>query len=234
MSAGIVVVEDTVSLREDLVEFLLDRGFDAFGAGDGRALDAVMANHAIDLVLLDLNLPLEGGFSIARRLRQTSDVGIVILSCRDADRDRVSGIEAGADAYLVKEASLELIEATCRGVLRRVRPGRPNIAPADHAVPWRLETTGWRLSGPTGGAVRLTGSEFELLAVIMQEPGATIAREEILSRMGRVPTRENERAIEVRISRLKRRVGAEIGQPLPLQSIYGRGYCFQAAALVTP
>ncbi len=131
----IVVVEDEPSLRVDLVDFLLAHGYSVTGLGDAYGFRNHVAWHgAPHLVLLDVNLPDGNGFDLARDLRRQSDCGIVMLTMRSAADDRVEGLESGADAYLVKHASLREIEATIRSVLRRLEQKGDGAAPAPAAA----------------------------------------------------------------------------------------------------
>jgi DNA-binding response OmpR family regulator len=129
MSARIVVVDDEADLREAVVEYLRGEGFDAIGAASGKDLDAQLADHAADLVVLDVNMPGEDGFSIARRLRVATDIAIVMLTSRNDVVDRIVGLELGADDYLAKPFAMRELLARIRTVLRRTTAKPATLEP---------------------------------------------------------------------------------------------------------
>ena len=147
--ARIAVVEDEAPLRTDLVEYLSACGHDVAGCADGKELDHCLDSRAIDIIILDVNLPGEGGFSIAGRLRSHSEVGIIMLTARGLNVDRVVGLEVGADVYMVKPVELRELEAQVRTLSRRMRAAN-SAAAASAAVctprTWTIScaTASWR------------------------------------------------------------------------------------------
>lgn len=234
----IAVVEDDQRLRDDLVAYFDWRGARTAGAASAEAFWAAFdAATPPDLAVLDLGLPGESGLFLAARLRQRAPgTGIVMLTAFGADADRIAGLDQGADVYLVKGRSLEVLEANCRSVLRRVAaqaPARllPDTGPTGAA--WRLDLLQARLHTPSGQGVRLTHLEQIFLAAVMQAPGVAVPRGELLARMGRPDTLEQLRGLDGCAARLRRKVQALCGDELPLRSYYGHGYAFGAAAAVS-
>ncbi|RYX89831.1 MAG: response regulator transcription factor [Comamonadaceae bacterium] len=226
----IAVVEDEPGLLGDLVEFLLLRGFDVAGFKSAEAFFAAWPAAAFDLLLLDVALPGASGLDIAQRVRASAagkrDVGIVMLTALDADAGHLQGLDAGADVYLSKRSSLDVIEATCRSVLRRLAPASSGELSGAARQPWRLNAASWRLQAPTGAWLDLTQAEVVLLAVLFEHPGTAIPRETLLDRLGKRETLPGLRGLENTTSRLRRKVQAACGVELPVRPSYGKGYTF--------
>lgn len=221
----VAVVEDDPGLLSDLVEFLTLRGFAAYGFGCAEDFLAVWPATRFDVLLLDVALPGASGLDIAQRVRaqDTEDAGtapgVVMLTALDANEDQVLGLNAGADLYLSKRSSLEVIEAACHSLLRRLGHGQPCDS-------WRLQPRYWRLRTPTGGALELTQDEVSLLSMLCAETGQTVAREALLARLGKAESLSSLRNLDNTVSRLRRKTLAACGQELPIRSSYGKGYTF--------
>lgn len=233
----IAVVEDDHGLREDLVAYFGWRGATVAGAASAEAFWAGHdAASPADLVLLDLGLPGESGWALAARLRQQQPgIGIVMLTAFGADNDRIAGLNQGADAYLVKGVALEVLDATCRSLLRRLagnRAARTAQAARGPGAPWRLDVLQAQLHTPAGHTVRLTHLEQIFLAALMRQPGVAVARSALLAGMGRPDTLEQLRNLDGCAARLRRKVQALQPDELPVRSYYGHGYAFGAPAQV--
>jgi DNA-binding response OmpR family regulator len=228
LACRLAVVEDDPRLLEDLLDYFRWRGAEVEGFPSAEAFWSARASAPWpDLALLDVGLPGESGLALAARLRARSPrTGIVMLTAFGADADRIEGLDQGADAYLVKSASLELIEATCRSVLRR--------AVQATAVPraWQLDALKAEVIPPTGGPVALTHMEQLFLALLMAQPGAAVSRRDILARMGKPDEVAQWRNLDGCAARLRRKVERSSGIELPVRSYYGHGYVFGAQALV--
>ncbi|MFT4178661.1 MAG: response regulator transcription factor [Thermomonas sp.] len=231
--ASLAVVEDNPELLGDLVEYLRLRGFSARGFASAEDFFLHWPGTRFDLLLLDVALPGSSGLDIARRVRtQGSGVGIILLTVLDANQDHALGLDAGADVFLSKRSSLEVIEAACRSLLRRLDTA-PATNATDAAPQWRLHLRRWQLQTPDEQLLDVTHSEAELLAALMQHPGQTIARQALLARLGKAETLSSLRNLDNTVSRLKRKVQAACGQELPLRPSYGRGYTFAGSGGVT-
>jgi DNA-binding response OmpR family regulator len=228
----VAVVEDDPGLCTDLVEFLLLRGFAARGFVSAEAFYQAWPAVHFDLLLLDVALPGASGLDIARRVRAVDTAGVVMLTALDADDDQVAGLGAGADIYLSKHSSLEVIEAACHSVLRRLASGGAAPVETARADVWRLDALHWRLDAPDGTPVDLTHAEALLLSVLFRNPGEAIAREQLLILLGKPNTLSNLRNLDNAASRLRRKVQQACGVELPVRPSYGKGYTFGGACEV--
>ncbi|MDX3894732.1 response regulator transcription factor [Pusillimonas sp.] len=229
----IAVVEDSPELLADLVEFLNLQGFVAQGFESGEAFFRVWPSIPFNLLLLDVALPGVSGLEIARRIRVQSTgrrpPEIVMLTALDSSSDHVLGLEAGADTYLSKRSSLEVIEATCHSVRRRLeRAALDDKTGGDAATehPWVLHVRDWLMTAPNGRTLQLTHAEVVVLSMLFEHPGQAIAREALLLRLERRDTLSNLRNLDNTASRLRRKVLAACGMELPLRPSYGKGYTF--------
>lgn len=238
--ARIAVVEDEAHLRGDLVEYLGACGHEVEGCADARELDALLARRGVDILILDINLPGEGGFSIASRLRAQSEVGIIMLTARGLNVDRVVGLEVGADVYLVKPVELRELEAQVRSLARRLRlaPPPPAAAATPSADPpaapapaaalprWTFDQLAWTLTAPDGRAVKLTGNERVFVTLLVAQPGEPVSRDAIFRALGKRGWDPADRSVDSMVRRLRAKGVELLGQPLPIESVHGIGYAF--------
>ncbi len=226
LAPRVAVLEDDAGLCADLVEFLQLRGLATQGFDSAEAFYLAWPQVQFDLLLLDVTLPGDSGLEVARRVRARDTSGIVMLTALDADEDQVAGLVAGADAYLSKRSSLEVIEAACRSVLRRLGiPGAAHAAPPSKAI-WRLRNQQWKLESPDGVFVDLTRVELIVLGALFDRPGEAVERDQLLSLLGKHDTLSNLRNLDNSASRLRRKVQHACEIELPLRSSYGKGYTF--------
>ncbi|WP_173985147.1 response regulator transcription factor [Magnetospirillum sp. SS-4] len=228
---NVIVVEDDPDLCGSIVRYLSLVGMSVQRAGSGGELDAVMATFVPDLLVLDINLPGEDGFSIASRLRSKSKVGIVMLTARGQLDDRVLGLTAGADAYLVKPVQFRELEAVIHSLVRRMRDAQPD----DKAEPreenhrtWGFDAASWSLITPAGRQVPLTNAEYRVLQTLTQEPGASVSREDIAAALGKPVGGYDDRSIDAVMARLRRKVQTATGEVLPIRAVRSVGYVFAA------
>lgn len=236
----IAVVEDDHHLRNDLLDFLNWKGFDAVGCETSAAFAALHQRRPVDLVLLDIGLPGQSGLMLLDALReQATPPGVVMLTSFGTDEMRIQGLSQGADAYLVKGTSLELIEATCNSVLRRLNgqlaqrvPSAQAQALAQFQEGWYLAAGSARLRVPNGLAVELTHMESVFLKTLMDAPGTPVSRDRLLEEIGRPSSYNNLRNLDNCATRLRRKVQSNTGLELPVRACYGQGYAFGEAASV--
>ena len=159
--ANVIVVEDDPDLCRTVARYLSLVGMTVQCAGSGADLDALLLTFAPDLVVLDVNLPGENGFSITARLRSNTNIRIVMMTARSQIDDRVLGMVAGADAYLIKPIEFRELEATIHSLMRRIAPGRHDLQEAreDRQKSWSFDADNWSLITPDGKAVPLTNAE---------------------------------------------------------------------------
>ncbi len=226
----IAVLDDEADITRLLAGYLQAQGFRVTQLHSGAALIDIMREDAPALVLLDLGLPGEDGFSIARQLRAHWHCGLVIVSGRGDAVDKVVGLEVGADDYVTKPFDLRELLARIKAVLRRLTPP-PSPATAPPAARQRLRFAGWlldlaarRLSDAQGRDVVLTSGEFDLLCTFAQHPGRVLSRDFLLeATRGREAT-PFDRTIDVQVGRLRKKLEADAVEPQIIKSVRGAGY----------
>ncbi len=234
----ILVVDDEEDIRELLANYLGNFGFEVTTVADGNAMRAHLAECRTDLVLLDLGLPGEDGLVLARELREREDApGIVIVTGRGQPVDRIIGLELGADDYIAKPFDLRELVARVRSVLRRVRGDAGGASAGSPAE--RFEFDGWRIDFASRSLVRadgepvaLTTGEFDLLATFVRNPNRALSRDQLMDRLYRREAGPFDRAIDVQVGRLRRKIERDPAEPELIKSVRGVGYLF--AARVTP
>ncbi|WP_374012621.1 response regulator transcription factor [Pseudoxanthomonas koreensis] len=222
----IAVVEDDPELRHLLVAELSDHGAAVAGLPSAEALYRHLSVHPCDIVLLDLMLPGEDGYSVAAHLRQASQVGIVMLTGRGGARDMARGLEDGADLYLVKPVDLGVLVAAMASLRRRleVPAADTGTTPLAQATGWRLQAGGWQLQAPDGSMLDLGAAERAFLETLISTPGQAVDREMLISRITSDPWDFDPHRLEVLVHRLRARVRRLAGSPLPVRAVRGAGY----------
>ncbi|MDY0013643.1 MAG: response regulator [Rhodocyclaceae bacterium] len=225
----ILVVDDDPALRDLLSEYLGANGFTVDVAGDGPAMEAAMAVHVPDAVVLDLMLPGEDGLTLARRLRSHSELPILMLSARGEEIDRVVGLEVGADDYLAKPFSPRELLARLRALLRRARPTAGADLPAAPGHPsfgpYLLDLAAHRLLR-NGAEIRLTTAEFDLLRLFVERPNRVLNRDDIIDRLKGYTRDAFDRSVDIRVARLRRKIEADPANPDYIRTVRGEGYLF--------
>jgi len=233
LTPHVLVVDDDPAIRQLVCDYLAENELRATAVASGKEFDAAMASETIDLVVLDLRLPGEDGMQIARRLRETSTVPILMLTGRAEEADRVMGLELGADDYLTKPFSTRELLARIRALLRRAR-AQASVADAIARVRayrfgnWELNIGLRKLKAADGRAVGLTNGEFSLLAAFVASPQRVLSRDQLLD-LSRLHNAEvYERSIDVQILRLRRKIEPDPAQPSFIKTERGAGYLFDA------
>lgn len=236
----IAVVDDEIAITELLAHYLGTHGFRTTQLHSGHALMALMPADPPELVLLDLGLPGEDGFAIARQLREHWRCGLVIITGRGDAVDKVVGLEVGADDYVTKPFDLRELVARIKAVLRRMEPApAPTVPAASHTAPvvpppgqgvgflgWRLDLAARRLDDPAGAEVRLTTGEFDLLATLVQHAGRVLSRDFLLEQTRGREAAPFDRTIDVQVGRLRKKLEADPENPQIIKSVRGAGYIF--------
>jgi len=233
MSGHILAVDDDPSVRQMIAHYLGDNEMRVTTLASGREIVEVMARETIDLVVLDLRLPGEDGMQIARKLRDDSDIPIIMLTGRKDEADRVMGLELGADDYLTKPFSPRELLARIRALLRRSR-ARETVADglqkirAYRFAGWELSVRLRRLTSPGGEHVPLTNNEFNLLAAFLAAPQRVLSRDQLLG-LSRLHNDEvYDRSIDVQVGRLRKKIQPDEAQPPLIRTERGAGYVFTA------
>jgi DNA-binding response OmpR family regulator len=231
----VAVVDDETDITQLLANYLKNHGFRITQLHSGRELLALMPQDPPQLVLLDLGLPGEDGFAIARQLREHWHCGLVIVTGRGDPIDKVVGLEIGADDYITKPFDLRELLARIKAVLRRLAPATqaasaaaPNAAPRERFrfVGWTLDAAARRLTDPGGAEVPLTGGEFDLLAAFVRHPGRVLSRDFLLQLTRGRDAGPFDRTIDVQVGRLRKKLEADPENPELIKSVRGAGYLF--------
>ncbi|MET4684748.1 response regulator transcription factor [Brevundimonas faecalis] len=225
--AEILVVDDDAGLRAALSDYLSEAGYAVRAADGGRAMDAALSARAADLVILDVMMPGEDGLAICRRLEGRAPV--LMLSAMGETTDRIVGLEVGAADYLPKPFEPRELLARVRAVLRRPEPTREAGGRPMRFDGWILEVEARRLTDPDGRAVELSFGEFALLATLAQAGGRILNRDQILEGVHGPLTENYDRAVDLGVSRLRRKLARQGQAPL-IETVRGVGYRFRPAA----
>ena len=236
IQSHILVVDDDAQIRTLLEEYLTENALRVSVASSGKEMTQVLADEAIDLVVLDLRLAGEDGMAIVRTLRDQSAIPIVMLTGVRDEADRVMGLELGADDYLTKPFSPRELLARIRTVLRRTKSAAP--AQPQHELrayrfaEFELNLRTRRLKRSDGGYIELTNGEFNLLAALLAAPQRILTRDQILEASRMYDNEVYDRSIDVQVLRLRRKIEPDPSQPSFIVTERGVGYIFNAAVEV--
>ena len=229
-SGHILVVDDQKEICEVVQQYLSSEGYRVSTASDGTGMRRVMSQNAVDLVILDLMLPGEDGLTLARQLREESNVGIIILTGRGETVDRIIGLEMGADDYLPKPFHLRELLARVKSVLRRVSTRTKEKPLASHSkarfAGWHLDLATRELVSPDGGEVRLTTGEFDLLSAFVNNANQVLSRDRLLDLARNREAGPFDRTIDVQVGRLRRKLEPDPQKPTMIKTVRGTGYIF--------
>ena len=227
----IAALDDEIDITLLLAHYLQSHGLRVTQVHDGPSLMTLMDTDPPDLVLLDLGLPGEDGFSIARRIRENWHCGLVIVTGRADSVDKVVGLEVGADDYVTKPFDLRELVARVKAVLRRLTPDTPGSpVPASGCADrllfagWQLDTAAHSLRSPQGEPVPLTGGEFDLLQAFARHPGRVLSRDFLLEQTRGREAAPFDRTIDVQVGRLRKKIEADADDPQLIKSVRGAGY----------
>ncbi len=229
----VLAVDDDPAIRQLVSDYLTGNELRVTTVASGAELTAVMESETIDLILLDLRLRGEDGMQIARRLRESSGIPILMLTGRADEADRVMGLELGADDYLTKPFSPRELLARIRALLRRAKT-QATVADEIAKVRayrfgnWELNLGLRKLKAPDGRSVGLTNGEFSLLAAVLSAPQRILTRDQLLD-LSRLHNAEvYDRSIDVQILRLRRKIEVDSSDPQYIRTERGAGYVFVA------
>ncbi len=233
-SIHILVVDDDPKVRNMLLRYFTDEGYHVMLAESGAAMRAALDRDPTDIVLLDLVLPGEDGFALAREIRARHTIGIIMLTGRGDMIDRVVGLEVGADDYITKPFYLREVHARVKSVLRRLQPAaRP--AEASSSPPpeqiicfdgWRLNLDRRQLLAPDGQDVVLTTGEFDLLSVFVAHANRVLDRDRLMDLTRGRQWEAFDRTIDAQVARLRRKLESDPKHPALIKSVRGVGYVF--------
>lgn len=222
----ILIVEDEATVRETLAVNLRSEGYDVVTTADGSDGLRLAREQAPDLILLDLMLPELDGLSVCRLLRRDSDVPIIMLTARGTEMDRITGLETGADDYVVKPFSLGELLARVRANLRRVRAENRTAATRLTAGDLALDLLA-RRARRDQAELKLTHREFDLLAELMRNQGAVLSRDLLLNRVWGYDYVGDSHTVDVHIRWLREKIEADPSAPRRITTVRGVGYRFE-------
>ena len=224
----ILVVEDDHEISALIIRFLRANDLRVSAAHSANEMDRILENGRVDLVILDIMLPGEDGFSICRRLRKSSNLPIVMLTAKGDDIDRIMGLEIGADDYLPKPFNPRELLARIRAVLRRSSEGIPRDSKILTFHGWCLDPNTRQLRNPDGARVALTGGEFDLLLAFCLHPRRILSRDQLIDLARGRDAAPFERSVDVCVSRLRQKLERQSTDPALIQTIRSGGYMFVA------
>ena len=224
----ILVVEADPSVRGMLVEDLTQHGYEVHAAASGAAMRAELQRAAPAVVLLDIGLPGEDGLTLARYLRERHDVGIIMVTGAGDVVDRVAGLEVGADDYIAKPFDPRELRARIKSVLRRLesKPEKKSLFEKVSIGRCVLDLKSRTLCDAKGREVPITAMEFELLKTLIEHPNQVLTRDQLLTLTRNRDWEPFDRSIDIRITRLRRKVEEDPARPRAIKTVRGAGYMF--------
>jgi two-component system OmpR family response regulator len=230
----VLVVDDDPSMRDVVRNYLENQNFQVSAVSDGRGMARVLADKAVDLVILDLKLANEDGLDLMRNIVDQSDVPIILVTGHRRDEmDRVVGLELGADDYLNKPFGLRELLARVRAVLRRSMAAKVRSRKGERRIRyrfagWELDMRTRRLTSPSGNTTALTAGEFNLLTAFLRAPQQILSREQLLAATRVHDEEVFDRSVDIQILRLRRKLEANPSHPQLIKTERGTGYMFAA------
>jgi DNA-binding response OmpR family regulator len=224
---NVLIVDDDAGIRDLLADYLAKQGMRVTTARDGKEMDERLAGPYPDLIVMDLMLPGEDGLSLTRRVKAARDVPVIMLSARGEDIDRIVGLEVGADDYLPKPFNPRELLARIRAVLRRGGVGNHAQAANDIARfgPFSLDLSAQALSRD-GAEIPLSQAEFTLLKLFVERPNRALSRDQIMDSLKGYERDPFDRSIDVRVTRLRKKLEDDPSNPVYIRTVWGQGYLF--------
>ena len=222
----ILIVDDDQEIRELLQEYLVRAGFDVLVAANGTDMYQHLQNEYPDLIILDIMMPGDDGFQLCQQVRRNYQIPIIMLTAASDEADRVIGLELGADDYIAKPFSPRELLARIKALLRRAEFRQPEKEGGRRIrfAEWTLDTLSQHLTHEDGSKLDLTGSDFILLSLFLQNPGQALDRDSISDATRGRETLPMERGIDVQISRLRQKLGDNGKNSRIIKTIRGSGY----------
>ncbi len=233
----ILIVDDDTDIRSLLSEFLEGKGLNVSQAANGTKMWDVLGAQHVDLVVLDINLPGTDGLELCRALRADSGVPVIMLTARSSPIDRVTGLETGADDYVCKPFEpLELL-SRIRSVLRRataaLAPEGPGRTPVRlHFANWTLDVNARHLIDPQGVLVLLSGAEYRLLNIFLEQPNTVLTRDRVMELIHGRDAGPFDRSIDLQVSRLRQKIEDDSKYPKIIKTVRNEGYILTAPVRV--
>jgi len=238
----ILIVDDDFQLQQLLITYLSEQGYSVSAVGDGAEMDLWLKKFHAELIILDLMLPGEDGLSLARRIRHDSSTPIIMLSARGEEMDKIIGLEVGADDYLAKPFNPRELLARIRAVLRRGVISNTELIDKSVVTEKKYQAGNQRHNNvefddfilniesqvlwKNGEQIELTSGEMGLLIIFVTHPNRVLNREKLMNLMSDGDSDPFDRSVDVRITRLRRKLGDSISKPKFIRTVWGEGYRF--------
>jgi two-component system, OmpR family, response regulator len=235
----VLIVDDDPVICELLASYLLRDGFEVHCAETAEQAEASLRENPVDLLMLDIRLPGKDGLTLTRELRVRSELGIILITGRDDEIDRIVGLECGADDYVVKPFNPRELVSKAKNLVRRVRHAQALQPPMEarqlkYFGDWTLDVDRRRLVAAGGSEYLLTQGEFQLLSVLLRNAGHTLSRDQLMDQIRNREWLPNDRSIDVLVGRLRRKLQDDPADPQLIHTIHGAGYLFSAAVTSQP
>ncbi|MHC8315638.1 response regulator [Pseudomonas sp. LB3P31] len=235
MTPRVLIVDDDPLIRELLQAYLSQEGYAVHCAATAELAETFLATQSVDLVMLDIRLPGKDGLTLTRELRVRSEVGIILITGRNDEIDRIVGLECGADDYVIKPLNPRELVSRAKNLIRRVRhahtpqPVATVARPVKQFAAWGLDTDRRRLIDHSGSETLLTHGEYQLLSVFLRNSGHTLSRDQLMDQIRNREWVPNDRSIDVLVGRLRRKLHDDPAEPELIITIHGAGYLFTAS-----
>jgi len=223
----VLIVEDEDVTRFNLRNLFEAEGYTVFDAIDGDSMAEQLKLNTINLVIMDINLPGKNGLLLARELTENRDLGLIFLTGRDSDIDKILGLEIGADDYLTKPFNPRELTIRARNILNRI--GQVNEVPAKSVIKfnqWSLDSDSRKMTSPEGDVIAIPRGEYRALSLLIKNAGKIITRQALIKEMTGRDLRANDRTVDVTIRRLRKHFELNQKTPELINTIHGEGYRF--------
>ena len=233
MRERILIVDDDKQITSFLERYLKKLDFVPVCVGSGKEMREILATQEIDLCVLDVGLPDADGFDLTREIRRNSDLPVIVLSVRNETYDRILGLEFGADDYITKPFEPRELAARIRTVLRRANASlngkshRTDVPTIFEFGQWAMNVEARSLlDKTTGKEACLTSMEFDILKALVAHPQTVLSRDQLLDQSHGPATYVGDRAVDVHIMRLRKKIEPDAAHPIYIKTVHGTGYCF--------
>lgn len=223
----ILIVEDEDVTRFNLRNLFEAEGYTVSEATDGESMDSQLQKNQINLVIMDINLPGKNGLLLARELKNNQDLGLIFLTGRDSDIDKILGLEIGADDYLTKPFNPRELTIRARNILSRINQGKAEGEnPITKFNGWILDGNSRKMTSPSGDEFAIPRGEYRALKLLIANAGQIVTRQQLIKEMTGRDLRSNDRTVDVTIRRLRKHFESIEDMPELINTIHGEGYRF--------
>jgi two-component system aerobic respiration control protein ArcA len=225
----ILIVEDEDVTRFSLRSLFEAEGSQVFDATDGESMQAELLKNQISLIIMDINLPGKNGLLLARELTSKKNIGLIFLTGRDSDIDKILGLEIGADDYLTKPFNPRELTIRARNLLNRISHHAIEQEPVQTIIKfnqWTLNGDSRELTSPEGEVISIPRGEYRAIRLLIENTGLIVSRQTLIKEMTGRDLRENDRTVDVTIRRLRKHFESDPNSPELINTIHGEGYRF--------